>query len=165
MKAQEDILTAQTCSSLTRFQNNLAVDPTTKDWKEWNFILFPPTRKKICTSGSGFKLNLRQCPKEQQKTWATQFLKMERRMSNIGAISARNWKIIAPRTGCMSHQLMKLKCVMITGDSLSVPMKMAQTLIFQPTIEETASPFQPIVPCLDQGGCPFDQLVNHSHTQ
>ena len=67
MKACWDKLTAQTSSSLTRFRNDLTVTPSNGKQKEWSFILLPLTSKKICISGSGFKLTLHQCSKEQQK--------------------------------------------------------------------------------------------------
>ena len=40
---------------------------------------FPPKNKKIHISRSGFKLNLKQCTKEQQETWTTRFLKMKKK--------------------------------------------------------------------------------------
>ena len=76
MKAQKNKLIVQPSASLTGFQNDLTEDPITNDQKEWNFIPFPSTSRKICVSRSGFKLNLCPCPKEQQKSWATQFPKM-----------------------------------------------------------------------------------------
>ena len=81
MKAREDKLTVQTSSSPNRFQNDLTVEAVScgeVKQREWNFVLFLPTDKKICMPGSGFKLNLQPCPKEEQKPWSTQFPKMEK---------------------------------------------------------------------------------------
>ena len=76
MKARKDKLTVQT---------NLLINITLKidsngevKQREWNFILFPPASEKICISRSHFKLDLRPCPKGQQKTWTTQFPTMEK---------------------------------------------------------------------------------------
>ena len=77
----KDWLTAQTSSSPIRFKKNVTVESDEHgqpQQREWKFISFPPTGEKIHISKSGFKLNLHPCPKEQQKTWTTQFPKMEK---------------------------------------------------------------------------------------
>ena len=78
-KAGKDKLIVQTSASPTGFQKDITVEIVNGkvEQKEWNFILFPPASEKIHMSRSGFKLNLQPCPKEQEKTWATQFLQME----------------------------------------------------------------------------------------
>ena len=155
-----------TSSSLTRFGNDLTVDPSNNEQRKWNFIPFPPTNKKICVSRSGFKLSLRQCPEVWQKTWATQFPKMRKE-------DVQHWHHFHTQSEnhCSSHRV----CVSTIDEThmFDDPREFIVGAHEDGSDVDFPADCQnrlhchskPITSCLDQGGCPSNQLIVHSPTQ